>query len=459
MMNFLGIDIGTSSVKAIIACKDGVLFKEKRKYSDTTLEGWRAAIYDAVKSLSDKVKGEISGISFSSQVGTYIIDGKDIIHWWEGIGKEELSTLNKKYSDEFFIDQISMRHPDIVSYPLPRFLYIKKHFPKAQKVCMPKDYFIEEFTGNFVSDFFSYRGLYNFNKKTIPTELLSVLEINFSIPSLISPSAIAGYLTKEAAEKLSLPEKTPVYTGMNDFFSGLIGMGVNSIGDAFEISGTSEHVGFIGDSLSDSRAVSGSFIEGFATYGGTKASGLSCDFALNNLSAPLKEIPKGKKLPVFLPYLSGERAPIYDENARGVFFGIDSKTTKEDMAYAVFEGVCFSLFDIADSIKMQKGERLITGGGSSKDMLMAEIKAELFNREIIICREGDTSALGASINAMVGAGVFENYKAAAKLVEFEATVKPNGKNREFLLERFELYRSLYKSLKNDFIKFNKIKEK
>ena len=164
-----------------------------------------------------------------------------------------------------------------------------------------------------------------------------------------------------------------------------------------------------------------------------------------------------KNPPIFLPYLKGERAPIYDENAKGVFFGITDKTDKKLMAYSVLEGIVFSLYDIAQSLSVEKAKELICGGGSANDMVMAKIKAELFNCDIVGVLNNETSALGAAMLAGVGAGEFKNLKQAAEaIVKYKTITEPDGSLREILLKRFAIYKSLYANLKQTFVDFSNL---
>lgn len=460
MEYYLGIDLGTSSVKAILL-KDGVVYKkEKVTYSEVSISGWESAVKSVISNiLSDIDKSKLSALAFSSQVGTYITDGTEIINWFESVGGEELAQIKSTFSDEEIFAEISMYHPDIISYPLPRYLYIKRKYPDTRSVIMPKEHFIKRLTGRLVSDPYSYRGLYNFREGRLATKLLEKLGIDFSLPEILDPTALAGVVTGAAAAEFSLPAGLPVYIGMNDFFSGLVGMGVMNVGDAFELSGTSEHIGYISDNIAAPPSVSGNYLVGFATYGGTKSSGISCDFALNNFEAEkIENIDYVNSAPIFLPYLKGERAPIYDENARGVFFGIDGECDLAKLGYSVFEGVVFSLYDIARLIDMPSGGRLITGGGSTKNLLMAKIKAEIFDKDIVVCREPDSSALGAAFCAMVGVGACESLTDAAKFVEYETIDTPSGEYKKILTERFSLYHSLYSALKPEFLKLKALKE-
>ena len=458
-MLYLGIDLGTSAVKALLADGDGVVLKkEKSPYSEISVYGWEEAVKKVIRSILSGVDTDtLAALSFSSQVGTYVTDGGEVIGWWDSVGREELSEIKERFSDEELLSEISMHHPDIISYPLPRYLHIKRKYPSVKQVMMPKEHFILRLTGKFVADPYSYRGLYNFSEKKLSTKLLDELGIDFILPEIKEPTAIAGRVGEAAAIEFSLPSGLPIYLGMNDFFSGLLGMGVMKPGDCFEISGTSEHVGYISDGIISPPAVSGNYLNAFASYGGTKSSGASCDFAIKSFDADkLDDIPDVDSAPIFLPYIKGERAPIYDENARGVFFGINGECGKDLLGYSVLEGVVFSLYDIASCIGIPTGGRLITAGGSAKNLLMAKLKAELFKREIVICREPDTSALGAAMCAMIGSGVFSDYSQAAVIVKYDIISKPCGKIGDILEKRFKIYKSLYPALRAEFAKFKEI---
>ena len=459
MMNngalYLGIDLGTSGVKCVLLGRDGIVKSSQQKYEIAGIYGWSQAIRAAVIKL-ELGTGPLLGMAFSSQVGTYVVDQKDVVVWWESHGREELDWLMANIGEDALEDAVSMRHPRLVSYPLPRYLYIKKAFPRATKVVMPKDYFVERLTGRCVSDKFTYRGLFNFEKGRICTELLQRLGIDFSLPEIVQPTDVVGTVSDAAATEFGIPADTPVYCGMNDFFAGLVGMGVCRLGDAFDLSGTSEHVGFISDKRAKSDAISGDFVVGHATYGGTKSSGKACDLAISELDgravdgAPCVR----KNAPVFLPYLMGERAPVYDENARGVMFGFSHTTSRDDMAYACLEGVAFSIKDVAQHIGMAKPKRMIVGGGAAKSPLLNALKAELFDTEIWVCTESANSALGAAMTAMVGAGEFDGFESAASLVRYDAVVRPMGQDRETLCARFATYKALYPALKEEFKIFN-----
>ena len=453
---FLGIDLGTSAVKLLLSDKSGVIRKTRRTYDEPFPNGYLLAVKDALSGfLCNEEKTGLAGISISSQVGTYITDEGVVIGWWQSEGKDELDEICAEYSEDIMLREISMRHPPLVSYPLPRLSYIKKHYKNTKRVMMPKEYLILALTDNFVSDPYSYRGLYNFEKGELSRFFLDKIAPDISLPEIIMPTKIAGRITQSASDYFAIPKNIPVYCGMNDFFAGLLGMGVINEGDCFEISGTSEHVGTIRSTLGET-GISGRYLSSYIQYGGTKSSGVACSLALSELSAG--ELPTDFEpslaTPVFLPYLNGERAPIYDENARGVFYGLNSDTNKAALGYSVLEGVVFSLYDIALDIGISEGGRLITSAGSSANPIMARIKAELFEKEILLCRETDTSAFGATMIAMIGDGEFKDYNEAIEaLVKYDTIALPTG-NKERYNKRFSTYRAIYNALKNEFPKLS-----
>jgi len=456
---FLGIDIGTSSVKLVMADKNNVVKKAKCEYESSGVNAWCNALKIALNSLKKEIPlSLISAIGLSSQVGTYITDCGDVIEWSSPAGEKELREIKAVCSEDEFIKEIGMLHPDLISYPLPRLLYIKRNYKNATTVLMPKEVMINELTDNIVTDTFSQRGICNPLNNRYSERLLAKFNIDLRLPEIINPTDIAGYVTQRASELYGLPYGIPVYVGCNDFYAGLVGMGVLSSDTAFELSGTSEHIGIITSKQAKGRNISSKFFNGYVTYGGTKASGISCDFAINNFGLDgLNEDFKITNQPIFLPYLKGERAPIYNENARGVFFGISGATTKQDMAYSILEGVVFSLYHIAEHLPKSNFEKIITGGGSSFDSLMMKIKAEIFGCDIIHVKENDSSALGAAIIAMVGNKAFSTFnEAVLSVVSFDKIIKPNGDMREKLLKRYDIYKKLYLNLQNEFEDFSKI---
>jgi len=454
MKNILGIDLGTSSVKMIY--HDGEkTYKVKEKYEEISPNGWMSAIKKCTSRLDLK---DLRAVGLSSQVGTYLVDFKEVISWNDPEGKDELDEILSSVSREDFIREIGMPHPNIISYPLPRLLYIKRHFPEAKLVCQPKDWLCYTLGGSYSTDKFSWRGLANLCGAGYSQRLLKEFGLeDLALPTLCDPTAPVACVTRRGSELSGIPEGTAIVVGCNDFFAGLLGMGIINEGDAFDITGTSEHLGLLTASIpeKDDSLVCGPYFAHNAHYGVTQSSGKSLDFGITLCDFSKIDIEKclDKNPPVFLPYLTGERAPIWDKDARGVFFGISEGCDKELLSYAVLEGVCFSIYHIYETMGKPKIGSLTVSGGAAKDALMNKMKASLFNCPVSVPEETDSSAYGAMILASIGIGNFPSAEeAATKLCKKNLAALPDEVLGNKLRERFEIYKSLYPALKEQFKK-------
>ena len=451
--SILGIDLGTSSVKLLLWHSDGQIQKAKASYNEKTPKGWLDAIKEAVKELDTSI---IGAIGLSSQVGTYIINNTDVISWDSGVGNDELEYIKNSFSAEKFIDEIAMPHPNILSYPIPRLMYIKKHYKHIESICQPKDYILMKLTGNCVTDKYSFRGLVHGLKGTYSDFFLRKIGIDKNVlPLVVSPDTMAGLTTAQCAKYIGIPEGLPVFVGLNDFFSSVVGMGTENVGDMFDITGTSEHLGIICDSLNrDTKMVSGMYFDKYIHYGVTASSGASLDFGIKNFGFDDINIGKclNNKPPIFTPYLNGERAPIFDSNARGTFLGISSDCSKQDMAYSILEGVSFSLYHIYENMGCPKYNNLTVSGGASKNKTLNILKSELFNTTVQTLKENDTSALGAAKIAANALGIDTNHH----FNTITDIISPSGKYRDILLQRYNIYKNIYTSLKEQYIKFSNI---
>ena len=447
---YLGIDAGTSSVKALIFRENGETESVKEAYSDPTPEGFLTAVKGALKKLDMSC---VSAVGLTSQVGTYIIDEKDVLSWNSGVGKRQLEEIRRKYSKDEFIEEISMPHPDILSYPIPRLLYIREEYGLNVRVCQPKDLIGRMLTGVYATDVFSWRGLTNIEKGAYSRRFVDEIGIK-GLPEVRRPFEKLGRVAQKAAEETGLKAGTPVYIGMNDFFASLAGMGLSDHGTLFDITGTSEHVGVITKKpVYETKLVSGPYLTDYVHYGVTASSGVSLAWA-DRMFGNFMNLPENSDLagaPVFLPYLDGERAPVFDADARGVFFGISADTDKRLMAYSVMEGVVFSLYHIYETLEKPGCGRMIVSGGASDRESLNCLKAEMFGLNLITLKEKETSALGAVMAAAVGEGDYPDIRTAKEVFTREDRAYfPKGRIRQNLLKRYEIYKKLYPSLAESF---------
>lgn len=453
----VGIDLGTSSVKIIKKYEDGHIEKLKNTYENPLPLGWWNSILKLLEEIDWR---EAAAIGLCSQVGTYLVNDKDVLPWNGGMGKEELHWWKTNYSQEKFVEEISMPHPYIISYPLPRLKYIKEHYNKIQKICQPKEYILEKLTGQWVTDAYSWRGLANLEWGKYSHYFLQQLSLEETmLPPIKRYDEMAGYTKEIAFGKNVLPAGIPVYVGLNDYYAGLLGMGIGTVGEMFDVTGTSEHLGILQEKTQmDTALVSGPYLEHMVHYGVTASSGSSIKYGLKLMQQPfdLEKITQ-QKPPVFLPYLKGERAPIWDADARGVFFGMEEDCSLEQMAYSVMEGVVFSLYHIYETMGKPEMNKLVISGGAADIDCLNLLKSELFGVPVEIVEESDVSALGACMTAAVGMGFYQNYQQITKeWVKRKQGIFPTGRYKEWLEQRFEIYKELYFSLKPLYQKWKKL---
>lgn len=454
----LGIDLGTSSVKIVKKYRDGQIEKLRNIYKSALPQGW----WESILELFGEVNwDEVEAIGLSSQVGTYLVNDKDVIGWNSNVGKEEMKWWKENYSKEVFIKEISMPHPDIISYPLPRIKYISEHYESIEKICQPKEYILEKLTGAWVTDPYSWRGLVNLSTKKYSAYFLQELGVDeCKLPTIKNSDEIAGYTKEIEKESKLLPAGIPVYTGLNDYYAGLLGMGIGKPGQMFDITGTSEHLGVLQEEIAlDTSLVSGPYIEHMVHYGVTASSGYSIKYGLGLLEEKnfdLEELMY-EKPPIFLPYVKGERAPIWNADARGVFFGIEENCTKEQMAYGVMEGVVFSLYHIYETMGKPEIRSIRVSGGAAEIECLNCLKADVFGVPIEIVEESDVSGLGACMVAALGLGWYENRKQIAEeWVHISNRFLPEKGNQPWFSKRFEIYKELYEKLRPMFEKWKEI---
>ena len=458
MNSVVGIDLGTSSVKILKKYRNGQIEKFKNTYEEPLPLGW----WKSVCNLLEQVNWEdVAAIGLSSQVGTYLINNEEVISWNSEVGKKELDWWKTNYTKEKFVDEISMPHPDIISYPLPRLKYISEHYKDAKRICQPKEYIIENMTGAWVSDWYSWRGLTNLETGQYSSYFLNEIGMAKTLlPPLGLPHEIAGYTKEISLGNTILPAGIPVYVGLNDYYAGLLGMGIQTEGQMFDVTGTSEHLGVLQNAIDmNTTLVSGPYLEQMVHYGVTASSGSSIKYALKlfqptNLN--MAEIVKTKP-PIFLPYVKGERAPIWNADARGAFFGIEEKCTAEQMAYGVLEGVVFSLYHIYETMRKPDVNTIRISGGAAEIEYLNKLKAEVFGVPVEIVEESDVSGLGACMTAAVGLGWYSDYsKAAEEWVKISHSIDSDGKYQEWFQKRFALYKEFYSDVKTLFQKWKEL---
>jgi len=458
----LALDIGTSSTKALCIDHEGKTVLTKislAKGTAVTAASVGQMAVRAARESVDKSGWSPCAISLTSQVGSYFPYRHDIppeeivLHSWQSVSDSDYANdIISSFDERFWMEQINMLHPKLGSYPGPFLCKLRAEdpdvFERFELLLSIKDYIYYLFTGIFATDPYTWRGLANIKTCSYPQKYLDFLEVESSrFPPLYPIGASPGTLLQSLSEQLGIRANIPVFVGCNDFYAGLKGSGCMEPMAAFDVTGTSEHIGIIAPAmLSGAPLISSLYFEGFVTYGVTASSGNTLDWAQTKLSDGFPQLPSKRDLPVFLPYLSGERTPYYSNKASGAVFGLRTYHTTEDIMLAAAEGVAFSLYHIWSFLPKESRDQiscLSAMGGGTRIPLLNRIKAELFGIPVHVSGQTESSAVGAAMIAAVACGWFSNDRQAVKRWCPACTViEPDMKMQGYYLERYQRYKAI-----------------
>lgn len=283
-------------------------------------------------------------------------------------------------------------------------------------------------------------------------------------PPLQLMASQIGRVTAKAAQITGLPEGLPIIGGISDYFESLIGSGTLQRGNACDNGGTSESLNVCWDAAVDIKGAFclPSFVDGYWYIGGpASTTGKALEWWREQVGGQttddwqilesVESISPGSEDLIFLPYLAGERVPIWDPDARGVFFGLSLSHRREHMTRAILESVAYVLCHIIEHIEEAGAEvqEIHVCGGQAKSKVWCQIKADATGRRVIMPEVTDAAVLGAAIIAGIGVGAFEDYESGAKkMVRQHAIIEPDKANHERYQSLYAIYRDLYPALKS-----------
>lgn len=480
---YIGIDLGTSSVKLMLVDEKGnIRNEETREYpvyypssgwSEQNAEDWWNAICEGLPALLDGFDGQdVRGIGVAGQMhGLVILDreGRVIrptILWNDGRTDKETAYLNEVVGVEQLFENTG--NIAFAGFTAPKILWVRENepenFARISKIMLPKDYVNYLLTGVHCTDYSDASGmlLLDVKNKRWSREMLDICGITEAqMPGLYESFEVVGTIKAELAEAFGINKRAVVVAGAGDNAAAAIGTGTVGDGKCNISLGTSGTVFVSSDSFSgDVKQAIHSFCHSDGGYHlmGCILSAASCnkwfcDEILNTKDYKSEEnaiTELGKNEVFFLPYLMGERSPINDANATGMFIGLRPNTSRADMYQAVLEGVAFAIKDNLERIKKfgihVKSSCLCGGGAKSKTW--REILANVLDIELTIPVTEQGPGYGSAILAMVGAGQFENVNEAIdKFFEIRETVKPSRALVARYADRYEKYRRIYPAVK------------
>jgi xylulokinase len=449
MVNLLGIDLGTSSVRvSLVDVKGTIVDIAQRQYqfeiprigwAEQDPEIWWQSTVSAIQEIVDKNKGgTITGIGFSGQMHSLVtLDKKGCvlrksIIWCDKRSQKQVDEIYDTLGKTTIAD--ICHSPVACGFLLPSLLWVKENephlFENIDCVLLPKDYIRYRLTGRLATEVSDASGTlaFDINETQWSKKILTSLGLPLSIfPQVGIPSDIGGYITEQAARETHLQKGIPCVLGGADQVMQAVGNGIIEPGTASVTIGTGGQILSVLTTPIIDKTLSShcfSFLSDQSWY--FLGASLNGGYALKWVRTILgntenyQEIdklaetinPGGDNL-IFLPYLNGERTPYMDSMATGLFIGLTSYHTKAHIYRAVMEGITFAMRDcfqvLLDNIPSSI-EFVIASGGASQSPLWLQIEANVLNRPVYISAMKEQASVGAAFTAGVGTGIFTSFK-------------------------------------------------
>lgn len=484
-MLYIGIDLGTSSVKLLLMEGDGTIKNiVSREYplhfphpgwSEQEPEDWyRETMLGLKELLEDFDKSQVNGISFGGQMhGLVILDEKDevirpAILWNDGRTTKECDYLNQEIGKEKLSEYTA--NISFTGFTAPKILWVRQNepdnFARIQKIMLPKDYLAYKLTGVHCTDVSDASGmlLLDVKNRRWSKEMCEICHITEDmLPKLFESYECVGTVLPEIAKELGIPKTVKVAAGAGDNAAAAVATGTVGDGKCNISLGTSGTI-FISSAkfgVDENNALH-AFCDANGAYHlmGCMLSAASCNkwwmelIGAKDYGKEQELITKlGENHVFYLPYLMGERSPHNNPNARAVFIGMTMDTNRTDMTQAVLEGVAFALrdsFEVARKLGITIERTKICGGGA-KSLLWKKIIANVLNLKVDVLRTEEGPSLGGAMLAAVACGEYENVEAAAEhIVELVDTVEPEPELVEKYEARYRQFQNIYPACKGLF---------
>lgn len=480
---YAGIDLGTSSVKVALMSADGHIVDSasepvsvsspKPLWNEQNPEDWWTATDKAMLALKQKGINmqDIVGIGLSGQMhGATLLDrdGKVLrpcILWCDGRCFAECAELERMVPDARKITGNLI----MPGFTAGKLLWVKKHepevFAKVAKVLLPKDYVRFLLTGDYASDMSDSSGTMWMNTKTRAWDESMIRATGLTLshmPKLYEGSDITGYVKAEVAQRWGLKAQVPVVGGGGDNEAGAVGSSLYKPGAAMLSLGTSGVYFKVSDGFSfNTKEAVHSFCHALPNKWHLMSVMLSCSACLDwgakltgckSVGEFLLEAEKAREFDerplYFLPYLSGERTPHNNANAKGAFFGLTSHHGRPELARAVVEGVSFAMAQGMDAVHRCSGEPTSISmiGGGSRSRLWRQMLADVSGYKLDYCVGAEVGpALGACRLAQIGVEK-RSLEQLLPPLSVKESHTPNPTMHKKYRQRRVVFEKLYKQL-------------
>ncbi len=501
-MALLGLDIGTTGVKALVVTEDGVpvashtdeypLSTPRPGWAEQEPEQWWRATINATNAVLAKSgidASEIRGIGLSGQMHSSVfLDERDevirpALLWCDGRTTKQRHWIVDRVGGEDEMRRL-VSNPPLEGFTLPKVIWLRdeepKNYARLRTLLLPKDYIRFRLTGEKLMEVSDAAGTAMFDvvNRRWSEELMDRLDLP---PEMLVPVRESvddcGHITAEAAKLTGLKAGTVVAGGGADNTCGATGTGIVREGRVLSSLGTSGVVFAHTDSVKvdpDMRAHTFChsvpdrwYLMGVMLSAGGSLRWLRDVIAdrermqaqqadrdpYDIMAEEAAQAPVGSEGLMFLPYLSGERTPHKDADARGAFVGLSLRHERSHVMRSVFEGITFGMRDsmsIMRELGLEITQIRATGGGA-KSPFWRQMQADIYGAPVVTVNTSEGPAFGAALMAGVAAGVFEDLaQASDEVVHVESTAEPDAGRVQQYNEWYERFRELYPALRGQF---------
>jgi xylulokinase len=484
---FLGIDVGTSSVKAALVDADGVcvgqasapltVSRPQPLFSEQDPNSWWSATVEAVRQLPGEHRAAVRALGLSGQMhGATLLSGsgevlRPAILWNDGRSGEECRELERREPRARAITGNIV----MPGFTAPKLLWVARHepeiFARTATVLLPKDFVRLKLTGERISDLSDASGTswLDVGRRDWSEEMLAATGLSRShMPALVEGSAPGGTLSAEASDLLQLP-RVVVAGGGGDNAATAAGAGVIRPGQAFLSLGTSGVLFVVTDRFQPNpdraahtfcHCLPGRWHQMSVLLSAASAfdwvAGIVGESDLKGLADRAQAAGLARGRPFFLPYLSGERTPHNDPHSRGVFFGLSSQTSATDLAVAVMEGVALAFADGLDVLTEAGSfidEISVTGGGA-RFPYWGQLLAAALGRPLTYRQGGEVSAAVGAARLGRLALTGEAPQEVCRPPPIARVIEPDGTLVGLLADRRRIFQRLYRDLRQSFVEFS-----
>ena len=459
-MKLLGVDYGTTSVKA--ALFDGSLNQLSQVTEDYTLnikgdavefeaEKYWEIFKKALNALNKD--GPIDSLAIDTQCETLILTDaegnpvRDAIVWLDNRATKEAAIIEQRFGRKK-VYEVTGQPEVTATWPACKLLWVKNNEPevwaKTKRVFLLEDYILFKLTGKFVTErtLQSSSLYFDIKNRCWWDEMLDFIGVDRSmLPELLGSGVYVGEYNG-----------IKVVTSSMDQVAGAIGAGVVEQGIVSEMTGTTMAIFMPTDSIPEFN--SDSFVpchynydDGYCLLSWSPTAGMALKWFRNaflsdksfaEIDALAEKIAPGCDGVTFLPYLCGSTMPKYNPDARGSFTGITAEHTSAHFARSIMESIACILKDNLDSLKVPVKQIRSMGGGALSS-LWCSIKADMTGKTLVVLKNKETACLGSTILAGVGCGHFASVKEACKLIETDKSYAPTGADYSEVYQRFKYY--------------------